>query len=72
MTVELIKKVVKRSWIFSSVTMSMLEVASSRMTTCDLRRMARQMQISCFSPELRLLPPSVISMSNAKDKSVFL
>ena len=38
----------------------MFAVASSRITTQFFLRIARQMQISCFSPELRFLPPSVI------------
>lgn len=72
MTVECYRNVVNKIYIFSSVTMSMFDVASSRITTCDLRKMALHMQISCFSPELRLLPFSAMAMSRSKDKSVYL
>ena len=40
--------------------MSMLAVASSRTITLFVRRIALQMQTSCFSPELRLPPFSTI------------
>ena len=38
----------------------MLAVASSRITTLFFLRIARQMQINCFSPTDTLLPPSSI------------
>lgn len=44
-------------WICCSVFRSIVAVASSRITTFDLRKIARQMQIRAFSPELRLEPP---------------
>ena len=53
------------SWIFCSVARSMLAVASSRRIIWFFRRIALQIQISCFSPELRLLPFSLISRSSS-------
>ena len=47
-------------YIFCSVTMSILAVASSRITTLFFLRIARQMHSNYFSPALRLAPPSEI------------
>ena len=56
-------------YMLYSVTISMLAVASSNNITLFLRRIARQMQINCFSPLLKFDPPSVISMSSTEVSS---
>ena len=52
-TVESKKWVEIRDWIFCSVMRSMLEVASSRITSFDFLKMALQMHMSYLSPELK-------------------
>jgi len=47
--------------IFYSVIISILAVASSKITMADLRRMALQMQINWRSPDDKLAPFSLIS-----------
>ena len=59
-TVDLLNSLWISDWIFFSVMMSMLAVASSSTITLFVRRIALQMQISCFSPELRFPPFSTI------------
>ena len=50
-------------WISSSVRMSTFEVASSRISRCDLRSMARAMVSSCFCPLEMFTPSSVSTVS---------
>ena len=52
-------------WIFCSVIMSMLAVASSRIIILFFLRIARTMQINYFSPDERFDPPSSISISSS-------
>ena len=59
-TVDPFKLVSIKFWIDCSVTTSMLEVASSRITTFDLLKISLQILMSYFLPELRLLPFSEI------------
>ena len=47
-------------WITCSVSISIFAVASSRITILFFLRIARQMQTSDFSPELRFSPPAWI------------
>ena len=62
-TVQSLNSFEIRAWIFCSVMMSILAVASSSTITLFRRKIALQMHTSCFSPELRLPPFSVISRS---------
>ena len=48
------------SKMISSVTLSILEVASSTRIILFLLRMALAIHINCFSPALKLSPPSLI------------
>ena len=49
-------------YTFSSVTISIFEVASSKIISLHFLRIARQIQTICLSPELKFLPFSVISI----------
>ena len=51
-----------RFYTFSSVTMSIFEVASSKIISLVFWRIARQTQTNYLSPELKFLPFSVISI----------
>ena len=51
--VEFLNYVLIKLYIFYSVTISILAVASSKTTTLDFLRIALQMQINYFSPELK-------------------
>lgn len=67
-TVDPLRLVSIRFWMVYSVTTSMLDVASSRITTLDFLRIALHIQINYFSPELRLQPFSwifILSPSSA-------
>lgn len=55
-TVESLNLSLISLWMVSSVLISMLAVASSIKTILLFLRMALQIQMSCLSPELRLLP----------------
>ena len=59
-TVQSLKFSLIDSNIVSSVTLSMLEVASSIRIILFMLRIALAMQTSCFSPALRFSPPSLI------------
>ena len=61
MTVKSLNCSLINFYIFSSVTKSMLAVASSIMMIWFFLRIALTMQMSCLSPDERLLPPSSIS-----------
>ena len=50
-------------WIRCSFSGSMLAVASSRMMMGAFLRMARAMEIRCFSPPDRVPPPSPTTVS---------
>ena len=64
MTVHSLNSFLISSYIFYSVMISIFAVASSIITTLFFLRIDLQMQMSCFSPELKLPPFSVISKSS--------
>jgi hypothetical protein len=49
-----------KAYIFYSVTMSILAVASSKITSLDFLKIALQIQINYLSPELKFCPFSAI------------
>jgi len=58
--VQSLKDFLIRAWIFFSVTISILAVASSKITILFFLKIALAMQIRDFSPELRFSPPDEI------------